>query len=138
MSAVGRSSVANVVTNLGGTEFLRGRDGLMATSVRDELGQVIERLSDDQVPAVLAFARLVESGRVDVHVAASATRDATSAEMPFGDVEIDNDPMLRVLAALEDDEPLTADEAASVVEGLEEYRRGDYVDSVHAKRTHLG
>ena len=112
----------------------------MATNTRDELQQVINQLPDEQIPSVLAFARLIKSGRVDMHVAASmGIADAAAPSDPqFSDEELADDPMLRVLAAApEDDEPLSDDEAASVAEGLAEYKRGAYVSASVAKRAHL-
>lgn len=112
----------------------------MATNMRDELRHLIDGLPDEQLPALLAFAQLVSSGRVDVHVAASPSGSGTvpSVRPEFTDDELAADPMLRILAtAPEDNEPLSADEAASVEEGVADYGRGDFVDGELAKRTHV-
>ncbi|MDP8921438.1 MAG: hypothetical protein M3O34_00965 [Chloroflexota bacterium] len=111
----------------------------MATDTREELRRVIDELPDDQLSAVLAFARLVRTGSVSVHVSASTTtvEDETPVQW-FAEEDLAADAMLRVLAAApEDDEPLSEEEAASIEEGLAEYQRGDFVDSSLAKRSHL-
>ena len=112
----------------------------MTAQTRDELRKLIDRLPDEYVPAVFAFAQLVQSGLVQIHVAPSTTvtDDGDTKGPAFSEEEMADDPMLRVLAtAPEDDEPLSDDEAASIAEGIAEYQRGDYVHSSFAKQVHL-
>ncbi len=97
----------------------------MSTDAKADLHRLIEELPESEVHAVRRYLELV----------ASKTLAAAPPRSGFSDEDLMTDPMLaRLMAAPEEDEPTTTEEDESVLTGLAEYRRGDYVSSENAKR----